>query len=93
MADGRPPYPPFTAETARQKVQAAEDAWSRRDMDTLEQLGIGAVVEGGAVVAETNAPVPAVPWALTLVWLLAPVGAVPLSFLLSPQQSPQRSRQ
>ncbi len=31
MADGRPPYPPFTAETARQKVQAAEDAWNTRD--------------------------------------------------------------
>jgi uncharacterized protein len=24
----RPPLPPFTAETARQKVQAAEDAWN-----------------------------------------------------------------
>jgi uncharacterized protein (TIGR02246 family) len=28
---GRPPYPPFTLETARQKVQAAEDAWNTRD--------------------------------------------------------------
>jgi uncharacterized protein len=27
----RPPLPPFTAETARQKVQAAEDAWNSRD--------------------------------------------------------------
>ncbi len=27
----RPPTPPFTAETARQKVQAAEDAWNTRD--------------------------------------------------------------
>ena len=25
---GRPPFPPFTLETARQKVQAAEDAWN-----------------------------------------------------------------
>ena len=24
----RPPLPPFTEETARQKVQAAEDAWT-----------------------------------------------------------------
>jgi nuclear transport factor 2 (NTF2) superfamily protein len=31
MADDRPPYPPFTPETARQKVQAAEDAWNSRD--------------------------------------------------------------
>ena len=27
----RPPVPPFTAETAAQKVQAAEDAWNSRD--------------------------------------------------------------
>lgn len=27
----RPPLPPFTAETARQKVQAAEDAWNTRE--------------------------------------------------------------
>jgi uncharacterized protein len=26
----RPPFPPFTEETARQKVQAAEDAWNTR---------------------------------------------------------------
>src|SRR5581483_5740328 len=30
MSD-RPPLPPFTAETAAQKVQAAEDAWNTRD--------------------------------------------------------------
>jgi nuclear transport factor 2 (NTF2) superfamily protein len=27
----RPPFPPFDAETAAQKVQAAEDAWNSRD--------------------------------------------------------------
>ncbi|MGI5485905.1 nuclear transport factor 2 family protein [Microtetraspora malaysiensis] len=27
----KPPVPPFTEETARQKVQAAEDAWNTRD--------------------------------------------------------------
>jgi nuclear transport factor 2 (NTF2) superfamily protein len=27
----RPPVPPFTEETARQKVQAAEDAWNTRN--------------------------------------------------------------
>lgn len=31
MQEDRPPYPPFTRETARQKVQAAEDAWNTRD--------------------------------------------------------------
>lgn len=27
----RPPLPPFTAETARQKIRAAEDGWNSRD--------------------------------------------------------------
>jgi uncharacterized protein len=27
----RPPFPPFTLETAKAKVQAAEDAWNTRD--------------------------------------------------------------
>lgn len=31
MNQPRPPLPPFTEETARQKVQAAEDAWNTRD--------------------------------------------------------------
>src|SRR3954454_12913529 len=31
MAEERPPLPPFTRETAAQKVQAAEDAWNTRD--------------------------------------------------------------
>ena len=31
----RPPLPPFTAESAAQKVRAAEDAWNRRDPETV----------------------------------------------------------
>ncbi len=31
MSESRPPFPPFTHETALQKVQAAEDAWNTRD--------------------------------------------------------------
>ena len=31
----RPPVPPFTEETARQKVQAAEDAWNTRDPERV----------------------------------------------------------
>ena len=31
----RPPLPPFTAATARQKVQAAEDAWNSRDPERV----------------------------------------------------------
>src|SRR6201986_4974576 len=34
MAD-RPPLPPFTAQTAAQKVQAAEDAWNSRDPERV----------------------------------------------------------
>ena len=33
--DPRPPTPPFTEETARQKVQAAEDAWNTRDPERV----------------------------------------------------------
>ncbi len=31
----RLPLPPFTEETARQKVQAAEDAWNSRDPERV----------------------------------------------------------
>lgn len=31
----RPPFPPFTDETARQKVQAAEDGWNTRDPERV----------------------------------------------------------
>ncbi len=31
----KPPLPPFTAETAAQKVRAAEDAWNRREPETV----------------------------------------------------------
>lgn len=31
----RPPLPPFTEETARKKVQAAEDAWNSRDPERV----------------------------------------------------------
>ena len=33
--DVRPPVPPFTEETARQKVHAAEDAWNTRDPERV----------------------------------------------------------
>jgi nuclear transport factor 2 (NTF2) superfamily protein len=32
---GRPPFPPFDAQTAAQKVQAAEDAWNTRDPERV----------------------------------------------------------
>ncbi|BBU61719.1 hypothetical protein MSC49_16540 [Methylosinus sp. C49] len=33
----RPPLPPFTAETAAQKVRLAEDAWNSRDPERVAQ--------------------------------------------------------
>ena len=33
--DTRPPLPPFTAESARQKVRMAEDAWNSRDPERV----------------------------------------------------------
>jgi nuclear transport factor 2 (NTF2) superfamily protein len=35
MTDAKPPLPPFTQETAAQKVQAAEDAWNTRDPERV----------------------------------------------------------
>ena len=35
MPEERPPLPPFTTETAAQKVQAAEDAWNTRDPERV----------------------------------------------------------
>jgi nuclear transport factor 2 (NTF2) superfamily protein len=33
----RPPLPPFTLESAKRKVQAAEDAWNSRDAERVAQ--------------------------------------------------------
>jgi len=33
--DSKPPFPPFTLETAQKKVQAAEDAWNTRDPERV----------------------------------------------------------
>ena len=35
MSESRPPFPPFTIETARTKVQAAEDAWNTCDPERV----------------------------------------------------------
>ncbi|HEX4327941.1 MAG TPA: nuclear transport factor 2 family protein [Burkholderiales bacterium] len=35
MSEPRPPLPPFTAETAQQKIQAAENAWNTRDAERV----------------------------------------------------------
>ena len=36
--DTRPPVPPFTEDSARQKVRLAEDAWNSRDPDRVAQV-------------------------------------------------------
>lgn len=33
--ESKPPFPPFTAETAQQKVHTAEDAWNTRDPEKV----------------------------------------------------------
>ncbi|MGE8590106.1 MAG: DUF1348 family protein, partial [Alcaligenes sp.] len=35
--ESRPPLPPFSLETAKQKVRAAEDAWNTRDPARVAQ--------------------------------------------------------
>jgi nuclear transport factor 2 (NTF2) superfamily protein len=37
MTETKPPLPPFTRETAAQKVQAAEDAWNTREPERVAQ--------------------------------------------------------
>jgi nuclear transport factor 2 (NTF2) superfamily protein len=37
MTNTRPPAPPFTAETAAQKVRLAEDGWNSRDLQKVSQ--------------------------------------------------------
>ena len=36
----KPPLPPFTPDTARQKVRMAEDAWNTRDPDRVVLAGM-----------------------------------------------------
>lgn len=35
MENPRPPLPPFTLETAKQKIQMAEDAWNSKDPERV----------------------------------------------------------
>ena len=35
MTENRPPLPPFTEETAKQKVRAAEDGWNNRNPEKV----------------------------------------------------------
>lgn len=35
MSEQKPPFPPFTEETAKQKVQMAEDAWNTKNPEKI----------------------------------------------------------
>ena len=54
----RQPIPPFTAETARQKVQAAEDAWNSRDPDRVAARLLGRFASGGTAMSFSPAATP-----------------------------------
>ena len=54
---------------------ATQRAWQDRDLRRLERLGVGAVVEGGQIVAETDAGPQPRPWGLVVAWLLTPLAA------------------
>lgn len=67
---------------ASPQYRAALRAWQDRDMAGLADLGVGVVVIDGAIAAETTAPRPELPWALTALWMAAPL----LSFLAVAQR-------
>lgn len=52
--------------------QAAMTAWEDKDLQALEDLGIGVVVEDEKIIAETNAGSYNAPWILTTTWLCGP---------------------
>ncbi|WP_408932401.1 hypothetical protein ACKFRM_03940 [Corynebacterium sp. YSMAA1_1_D6] len=54
---------------------AAAAAWDTRDVNRLEELGVGVVVESGRIVATTEAKPSPVPWGLSAVWCALPLGA------------------
>ena len=65
-----------TVDEPSPRYLAAAEAWSERDLHRLEELGVGAVVEKGGIVATTNAqPAPA-PWVLSAAWCALPLLAV-----------------
>lgn len=65
-----------TVDEPSPRYLAATEAWNTRDLARLEELGVGAVVEDGRIVATTNAqPAPA-PWGLSAAWCALPLLAV-----------------
>ena len=56
MTEQRPPLPPFTRDSAIQKVRAAEDGWNSRD---AEKVALAYTVELAARAAVLAAALPA----------------------------------
>ncbi|WP_412099965.1 hypothetical protein [Corynebacterium aurimucosum] len=62
-----------TVDEPSPRYLAAAEAWTNRDLNRLEELGVGAVVEAGSIVTTTNAqPTPA-PWVLSAAWCALPL--------------------
>ena len=51
MAESRPPFPPFTLETATQKVRMAEDAWNTRDPQRVALAYTGGIAQNSFKIA------------------------------------------
>ena len=76
---------------ASPQYRAALRAWKEHDMNQLTELGVGVVVVDGAIVAETDAPRPQVPWALTALWMACPLLAFAAIPRIARRSSPTRS--
>ena len=76
---------------ASPQYQAALRAWKEHDMNRLAELGVGVIVVDGAIVAETDAPRPQVPWALTALWMACPLLAFAAIPRIARRSSPTRS--
>lgn len=62
-----------TVDEPSPRYLAAAEAWTTRDLARLEELGVGAVVEKGSIVATTNAQPAPVPWGLSVAWCALPL--------------------
>ena len=76
---------------ASPQYRAALRAWKEHDLNQLTELGVGVVVVDGAIAAETNAPRPQVPWALTALWMACPLLAFAAIPRIARRSSPTRS--
>ena len=77
-----------TVDEPSPRYLAAAEAWTTRELGRLEELGVGAVVEDGRIVATTNAQPAPVPWALSAAWCALPL----LATLRSARRSSPRKK-